>query len=72
MKALSPKHFVCIIFQGNIIFGKSSSSITNTIISQDEFNNDDILKNVDRRCKSFQSVDKVKIFVNNLKDNLNN
>ena len=34
------------------IFGKSSSAIINTIISQDEFDDDDILKNIDRRCKS--------------------
>lgn len=34
------------------IFGKSSSAIINTIISQNEFSNDDIIKNVDRRCKS--------------------
>ena len=34
------------------IFGKSSSAIINTIISQDEFNSDDIIKNIDRRCKS--------------------
>lgn len=34
------------------IFGKSSSTIINTILSQDEFEDKDILKNVDRRCKS--------------------
>ena len=34
------------------IFGKSSSAIINTIISQDKFDSDDIIKNIDRRCKS--------------------
>ena len=34
------------------ILGKSSSAIINTIISQKEFSNEEILKNVDRRCKS--------------------
>ena len=34
------------------IFGKSSSAIINTIISQDTFNNEDILKNVHGHCKA--------------------
>lgn len=34
------------------IFGKTSSAIINTILSQNEFNCEDILKNIDRRCKS--------------------
>ena len=34
------------------IFGKSSSAIIDTIISQDEYTDDDILKNVHYRCKS--------------------
>ena len=34
------------------IFGKSSSAIINTILSQDEFEDKEILENVDKRCKS--------------------
>ena len=34
------------------IFGKTSSAILNTILSQNEYNDEDILKNVDWRCKS--------------------
>ena len=34
------------------IFGKSSSAIINTILSQNEYNDEDILKNVDKHCKS--------------------
>lgn len=34
------------------IFGKSSSAIINTILSQNEFEDKDILDNVDGRCKS--------------------
>ena len=34
------------------IFGKTSSAIINTILSQNEYNDADILKNVDWRCKS--------------------
>ena len=33
------------------IFGKSSSAIINTIISQNQYSDKDILKNVDKRCK---------------------
>ena len=34
------------------IFGKSSSAIINTIISQNQYSDKDILKNVDKRCKA--------------------
>ena len=34
------------------IFGKSSSAIINTILSQNEYNDEDILKNIDKHCKS--------------------
>ena len=34
------------------IFGKTSSAIIDTILSQNEFNDEDILKNIDKRCKS--------------------
>ena len=34
------------------IFGKTSSAIINTILSQNEYNDEDILKNIDWRCKS--------------------
>lgn len=34
------------------IFGKTSSAIINTILSQNEYNDDDILKNVQKNCKS--------------------
>ena len=34
------------------IFGKSSSAIINTIISQNHYSDKDILKNVDKRCKA--------------------
>lgn len=34
------------------IFGKSSSAIINTILSQNEYDDDDILKNIDKHCKS--------------------
>ena len=34
------------------IFGKSSSAIINTILSQNEYDDKDILKNVDKHCKS--------------------
>ena len=34
------------------IFGKSSSAIINTILSQNEYNDEEILKNVDKHCKS--------------------
>ena len=34
------------------IFGKSSSAIIDVILSQDEYTDEDILKNVDRRCKA--------------------
>ena len=34
------------------IFGKTSSAIINTILSQNEYNDEDILKNVDKHCKS--------------------
>ena len=34
------------------IFGKTSSAIINTILSQSEYNEEDILKHVDKRCKS--------------------
>ena len=34
------------------IFGKSSSAIIDTILSQNEYNDEDILKKVDKRCKS--------------------
>ncbi len=34
------------------IFGKSSSAIINTILSQNNFNSEDILKNVHSRCKA--------------------
>lgn len=34
------------------IFGKSSSAIINTILSQNEFEDKDILENIDGRCKS--------------------
>lgn len=34
------------------IFGKTSSAIINTILSQNECNDEDILKNIDKRCKS--------------------
>ena len=34
------------------IFGKSSSAIINTILSQNEYDDEDILKNIDKHCKS--------------------
>ena len=34
------------------IFGKTSSAIINTILSQNEYNDEDILKNIDKHCKS--------------------
>ena len=34
------------------IFGKSSSAIINTILSQNEYSDEDILNNIHRRCKS--------------------
>jgi transposase len=34
------------------IFGKTSSAIIDTILSQNEYNDEEILKNVDWRCKS--------------------
>ena len=34
------------------IFGKTSSAIIGTILSQNEYNDEDILKNVDKHCKS--------------------
>ena len=34
------------------IFGKISSAIINTILSQNEYNDEDILKNVQKNCKS--------------------
>lgn len=34
------------------IFGKTSSAIINTILSQNEYNDEDILKNVHKLCKS--------------------
>ena len=34
------------------IFGKTSSAIINTILSQNGYNDEDILKNIDWRCKS--------------------
>ena len=34
------------------IFGKTSSAIIDTILSQNEYNDEDILKNIDWRCKS--------------------
>lgn len=34
------------------IFGKTSSAIINTILSQNEYNDKDILKNIDKHCKS--------------------
>ena len=34
------------------IFGKTYSAIINTILSQNEYNDEDILKNIDWRCKS--------------------
>ena len=34
------------------IFGKTSSAIINTILSQNKYNDEDILKNVDKHCKS--------------------
>ena len=34
------------------IFGKSSSAIISTILSQNEYNDEDILKNIDKHCKS--------------------
>ncbi len=34
------------------VFGKSSSAIINTIISQKEYTNEDILEKVDKHCKS--------------------
>ena len=34
------------------IFGKTSSTIINTILSQNEYNDEDILKNIDWCCKS--------------------
>ena len=34
------------------IFGKSSSAIINTILSPNEYNDEDILKNIDKHCKS--------------------
>ena len=34
------------------IFGKTSSAIIDTILSQNELNDEDILKNIDKRCKS--------------------
>ena len=34
------------------IFGKSSSAIINTILSQNKYEDKDILENVDKRCKS--------------------
>lgn len=34
------------------IFGKTSSAIIDTILSQNEYNDEDILKNVDKHCKS--------------------
>ena len=36
------------------IFGKSSSAIINTILSQNEFDSEDILKNVHRQLQSFK------------------
>lgn len=33
------------------IWGKSSSAIINTILSQNEYNDEDILKNIDKHCK---------------------
>ena len=33
------------------IFGKTSSAIINTILSQNEYNDEDILKNIDKHCK---------------------
>lgn len=33
------------------ILGKSSSAIINTILSQNEYNDEDILKNIDKHCK---------------------
>lgn len=35
------------------IFGKTSSAIINTILSQNEYDDKDILKNIDKHCKSF-------------------
>ena len=34
------------------IFGKTSSAIIDTILSQNEYNDEDILKNIDKHCKS--------------------
>lgn len=34
------------------IFGKTSSAIINTILSQNEYNDEDILKNIQKNCKS--------------------
>ena len=34
------------------IFGKTSSAIINTILSQNEYNDEDILKNIHKNCKS--------------------
>ena len=34
------------------IFGKTSSAIINTILSQNEYNDEDILKNIHKSCKS--------------------
>lgn len=34
------------------IFGKRSSAIINTILAQNEYDDEDILKNIDKRCKS--------------------
>ena len=34
------------------IFGKTSSAIINTILSQNEYDDEDILKNIDKHCKS--------------------
>ena len=34
------------------IFGKTSSAIINTILSQNEYNDENILKNIDKHCKS--------------------
>ena len=34
------------------IFGKTSFAIINTILSQNEYNDEDILKNIDKHCKS--------------------